>query len=125
MVVLLAALGHNVFQITANIIKVIDKKLGPLPQTKMPHAQKLKKIEARTALTENRIAAAETQYKAWLCISMTLRTDAREKMSRFSVYTKTLKEATQQSLSIVGYPTCSGWRQKWVTLKSKELAAPK
>lgn len=58
-VVLDASFRQTIQEITANITKVIDEKLGPLSQTILAHAEQLKKIEERTAEAENRIAAAE------------------------------------------------------------------
>jgi len=46
-------------EVTANITRVIDEKLGPLSQTIQAHAQQLKEIEQRATEAENRIAAAE------------------------------------------------------------------
>ena len=53
------AFRQTIQEITANITRVIDEKLGPLSQTLQAHAQQLKKIEERTTEAENRIAAAE------------------------------------------------------------------
>lgn len=53
------AFRQTIQEITANITRVIDEKLGPLSQTIQAHAQQLKKIEERTTEAENRIAAAE------------------------------------------------------------------
>lgn len=53
------AFRQTIQEITANITRVIDEKLGPLSQTIQAHAQQLKKVEERTTETENRIAAAE------------------------------------------------------------------
>lgn len=53
------AFRQTIQEITANITKVIDEKLGPLSQTLQAHAQQLNKLEERTAEAENRISAAE------------------------------------------------------------------
>lgn len=53
------AFRQTIREITANITKVIDEKLGPLSQTIQAHARQLKEIEERTTEAENRIAAAE------------------------------------------------------------------
>lgn len=53
------AFRQTIQEITANITRVIDEKLGPLSQTLQAHAQQLKKIEERTTEAENRISAAE------------------------------------------------------------------
>ncbi|KAE8277957.1 hypothetical protein D5F01_LYC24000 [Larimichthys crocea] len=58
-VVLDAPFRQTIQEITANITKVIDEKLGPLSQTLQAHAQQLKEIEERTTEAENRIAATE------------------------------------------------------------------
>lgn len=58
-VVLDPAFRQTIQEITANITRVIDEKLGPLSQVIEAHAQQLKQIEERTTEAENRIAAAE------------------------------------------------------------------
>lgn len=58
-VVLDPAFRQTIQEITANITKVIDEKLGPLSQALQAHAQQLSKIEERTSEAEKRIAAAE------------------------------------------------------------------
>lgn len=63
-VVLDAAFRQTIQEITANITRVIDEKLGPLSQTIQAYAQQLKKIEERTTEAENRIAAAEHTCEA-------------------------------------------------------------
>lgn len=87
--VLDAAFRQTIQEITANLTRVTDEKLGPLSQ-----------IEERTAEAENRIAAAgrtrrglvgsKNKYEAWLSMLTTSRIEAGEKkMSGLLVYQKT------------------------------------
>ena len=46
------AFRQTIQEITANITRVIDEKLGPFSQTLQVHAQQLKKIEERTTEAE-------------------------------------------------------------------------
>lgn len=79
--VLDAAFRQTIQEITANLTRVTDEKLGPLSQ-----------IEERTAEAEDRIAAAghtrrglvgsKNKYEAWLSILTTSRIEAGEKNVR-------------------------------------------
>lgn len=53
------AFHQTIQEITANITKVIEERLGPLSQALQAHSQQLKKIEERTTEMEDRISAAE------------------------------------------------------------------